>query len=128
MDPFSAPVLRYIPDEDSRGVLWRAIRRHNRSTTLPLDVTRVGDEPDLPLSVSDPQILLWAERENRILISADRKTMVAHLSAHLSAGRHSPGLFIVLPGAKAENVIWFLVAAAYASEPDEWHDQVRFIR
>jgi hypothetical protein len=124
MDPFSAPVLRYVVDEDSRGVLWRAIRRHNGSSSLLLDARRVGDEPDLPLGTEDPQILTWAERENRVVVSADRKTLVGHLAAHLKAGHHSPGLFIVLPGARASSVVWFLMAAAYASEPGEWRDRV----
>ena len=88
----------------------------------------MGDETDLPLGTKDREMLAWAERENRIVVSADRKTMAGHLAAHLSAGRHSPGVFIVLPGAKAENVVWFLMAAAYASEPHEWRDRVEFIR
>ena len=128
MTSFFAPVLRFVVDEDSRGILWRALRLHNRSTSLPLDVTRVGDEPDLPLGLQDPEILLWAERENRIIVSADRKTMTAHLASHLKAGHHLPGLFIILPTAKTLAVVEFLVTAAYASEPDEWLDQVVFIR
>jgi hypothetical protein len=128
MDPFSAPILRYVVDEDSRGILWRALQRHNHSTVLPLDVTRVGDQPGLPLGVQDPDILLWAELENRIVVSADRKTMIGHHTAHLEAGRHSAGLFIILPGAKAPNVVEFLMVAAYASEPQEWQDRVEFIR
>src|SRR5215208_5557470 len=115
MDPFLASVLRFVVDEDSRGILWRALLVHNRSTNFPLDVTRVGDEPDLPLGLQDPDVLLWAERKSRVLVSADRNTMTAHLVSHLKAGHHSPGLFIILPSAKARAVVEFLVVAAYAS-------------
>jgi hypothetical protein len=128
MDSFPAPVLRFVVDEDSRGILWRALRVHNRSTTLPLDVTRVGDEPDLPLGLEDPQVLLWAERENRIVVSADRRTMAAYLASHLKAGHHLPGLFIILPSAKTRAVVEFLVTAAYASTSEEWLDQIVFIK
>lgn len=44
-----------------------------------LDVLRVGDIPELPLAVDDPDILMWAEREERILVTEDRHTMANHL-------------------------------------------------
>ena len=106
--------LRYLLDEQLRGQLWQAIRWHNRAS-LPLDVLRVGDPPDLP-RVPGPDILVWAEREGRILISADRRTLLGHLAAHQNAGHHSPGLFLLRPLAPLPQVVDFLVAAAYASE------------
>ena len=36
-----------------------------------VEITRVGDEPDLPFSSEDPDILRWAEREGFILVSTD---------------------------------------------------------
>src|SRR5262249_33503352 len=53
--------LRYVLDEDLRGVLWRAIQRHNRTDPKPIDAVRVGDLPDLPLGTPDPDILAWAD-------------------------------------------------------------------
>jgi hypothetical protein len=86
-------VLRFLLDEHLRGVLWLAILRHNAQGGLPIDATRVGDPPDLPLGSSDPDILLWAQREDRILITQDVHTMPGFLAGHLQSGQHSPGVF-----------------------------------
>src|SRR4051794_11582418 len=119
--------LRYVLDEHLRGPLWGIILRHNGRGVDPIDVTRVGDEPELPIGVSDPDILLWAEREQRILVSEDKSTMPGHLADHLAAGRHSPGVFTVRPGFSLPQVLTFLVLAAYASDPGEWQDQIIYI-
>jgi hypothetical protein len=83
--------IRFLLDEHLRGPLWHAIGRHNLGGGLPLDVARVGDPPDLPLGADDSAILLWAERENRILITEDKHTIAIHLAGHCQAGHHSPG-------------------------------------
>jgi hypothetical protein len=77
--------LRFLLDEHLRGPLWHAIQRHNVRGQLPLDVVRVGDPSDLPLGSGDPEILSWAERETRILVTEDRQTMASHLDDHLKA-------------------------------------------
>lgn len=119
--------LRYLLDEHLRGPLWNAIRRHNRGGTNVLDVERVGDPEDLPLSTPDPEVLLWAEREDRILISEDKSTLPDHLAAHLASGHHPPGIMVPRPASPRRAVLEFLVLAAYASEPHEWRDAIRYI-
>jgi len=86
--------IRFVLDEDQRGRFWRAIQNHNSRGAKSIDAVRVGDPPDLPLGTDDPALLLWAENSGRILVTADRQTMIAHLSDHWAAGRHSPGIFI----------------------------------
>jgi hypothetical protein len=119
--------LRYLLDEHLRGPLWRAILWHNNSGVYPLDVVRVGDPPDLPLGSDDPTLLMWAEREHRILVTHDPDTMPRHLADHLAAGRHSPGVFMLRPHSTLPQILSFLVDAAYASEPEEWQDGIHFI-
>ena len=121
--------VRFLLDEHLRGQHWRAIGHHNWSSpALTVDAVRVGDPPDLPLGSEDPQILLWCEREDRILVSADASTMPAHLQAHLAAGRHCPGVFMLLPHATLTSMVSFLWLAAHASEPEEWRDRIEYIR
>ncbi len=119
--------LRFLLDEQLRGQLWHAVCWHNQRGAYPLDAIRVGDPPDLPQGTTDPDILAWAEREGRILISADRRTLLIHFSDHLSAGRHSSGVFLLRPLAPLPQILDFLVAAAYASEVSEWTDCWRYI-
>jgi hypothetical protein len=119
--------LRYLLDEHFRGDIWRAILHHNAQAGDSIDVVRVGDPPDLPLSSLDSEILAWAERAGRVLISRDRRTMIAELAAHLQAGRTCPGLFMVRRRCRLADVLAFLVEAAKAGDEDEWRDQVTYI-
>jgi hypothetical protein len=117
----------YLLDEHLRGPLWRAIQTHNARGVYPIDVVRVGDPPALPCGSLDPDILTWAEREGRILVSRDEATMKTHLADHLAAGRHSPGVFLIRRGSTLDEVVEFLVDAAYASDPPDWEARCVYI-
>ena len=119
--------LLYLLDEHFRGEIWRAILDHNAGSFNPIDVVRVGDPPDRPLSTPDSEILDWARRAGRVLISRDRRTMIAELAAYLQGGRSSPGLFIIRPRSRLADVLAFLVEAAHAGDEDQWRDQVTYI-
>jgi hypothetical protein len=118
--------LSYLIDEDLRGPLWRYVLRYNARGVEPIDAARVGDFDDLPLGTPDPEILRWCEVHQRVLVSHDRSTTPVHLAAHVSAGGHCPGIFLVRDVPLAE-VVAFLAAAAYASEPGEWRDRYFYI-
>jgi hypothetical protein len=119
--------LRFLLDENQRGLLWRALQRHNAKGHYVLDVLRVGDSPDLPLGTQDAVILQWAENESRILVSFDKDTLATHLANHMQRGRHSPGIFLIRRRSTVAEVVSFLALAAYASEPHEWQDRIHFI-
>jgi len=118
--------LRFLLDENLRGALWTAIEQHNQAGINSLDIVRVGDLPDLPLGITDPDILRWAQRESRLLVTLDKTTMPGFLNQHLQSGQHSPGVLILRPGCLLPEVIDFLVVAAYASDPLDWLDQVQY--
>ena len=101
--------------------------RHNQASVYPLDAIRVGDPPDLPLGSIDPEILLWSEREDRILVSFDKTTLAGHLAAHLRAGHHSPGVFMLRRGTRLSQIVDHLALVAYASDAWEWQDRIEFI-
>jgi hypothetical protein len=116
--------LRYVLNEHFRGEIWRAILHHNARSFDPIDVVRVGDPPNLPLAMPDSQILDWAARAGCVLISRDRRTMIAELAAYLQGGRTSPGLFIIRPRSRLADLLGFLVEAAHAGDEDQWRGQV----
>jgi hypothetical protein len=89
--------IAYLLDEHMRGPLWRAIRRHNAKSPFLVDAVRVGDADAPSLSTPDPDLLLWCEEAGRILVSFDEKTLPGHLTEHLHAGHHAPGIFLVRP-------------------------------
>jgi hypothetical protein len=119
--------VSYVLDEHLRGPLWHAIRQHNAAGAYPIDVVRVGDPPDLPLGSVDPDILLWAERQGRVLVTEDRRTMATHLANHLHAGHHSPGIFVLPHNWAPPPVVDYLVLAAYAGDPGAMQDRIDFI-
>ena len=118
--------LRYLFDEHLRGTLPQVVIRSARRQVFVINVVQVGDVPDVPLGSSDPQLLRWAEINDRILISHDSATLPTHLAEHMASGRHSPGVFIVRSPFNATLADW-LVLIAFASEPDEWRDCVTFV-
>jgi len=119
--------IRFLLDENLPARVYWAIVRHNEAGGDPIDAVRVGVPDDLPLSADDPAILTWAERENRILITEDKSTMPGHLKAHLDAGHHSPGVFLVRPGAGIPALLEFLALVTHASQPAEWQDRIQYV-
>jgi hypothetical protein len=121
--------LRFVLDENLRGVLLDAIHRHNVARPQEaVDVVQVGDEIAPPRGTPDPELLNWAETENRLLVSFDKSTLPVHLREHLAAGRHCPGILIPPPKPALKVLIRFLVVIAYASFPDEYKDQIKYLK
>jgi hypothetical protein len=119
--------IRFLFDENVDDRLRLAVLRHNARGVDPIDAVQVGEPPDLPRQSDDPDILIWAEREGRILVSYDLSTLLNFLSDHLQAGHHSPGIFLIRHGSTLREVVDFLVLATYASEPWEWENRCQFI-
>lgn len=119
--------IRFLIDENLRGVLSKAIERHNLSSGYPLDVVRVGDVPELPLGTNDPEILSWAAKENRILITDDRKTMRRHLEEFLKTNNYSPGILFLRPHMTISDVLEYLVLISNAGDPKEFVNSFAYI-
>jgi hypothetical protein len=120
--------LRYLLDENLRGgALWPAIQRHNARGAFVVDVVQVGDPPDLPLGTADPDLLLWAERNSRILVSQDKTTLPGHLAQHLAAGHHVPGIFLLRAGSTVSQVLPWLILIAHAGDPLAYLDRIEYI-
>jgi hypothetical protein len=95
--------------------------------SLPIDAVRVGDPPDLPLGAGDPALLLWAEREGRILLTEDVHTMPGHLAQHLQSGHHSPGIFVVSSGCSIKELVTSLELVAHAGQADDYLDAITYV-
>jgi hypothetical protein len=120
--------LRFVLDEHLRGGgLWQIIQQHNAQGVNPIDIVRVGDPPDLPLGTLDPDLLIWAEREGRILLSRDYNSLPGHFTQHLQAGRHSPGILLLRPHTSLSAVLGDLIVTAHAGDAADFQDAVRVI-
>ena len=119
--------IAFVFDEHLLGLPLAAVERHNRGGRHPIDATEVGEPFDLPRRTPDPDLLIWAERNGRIVVTFDRKTMLTHLANHLAAGRHSPGVFLVRHSASLGAIIDYLEFATHAGEPADFADRVTFV-
>lgn len=120
-------LIRFLLDEHLRGPLWHAIQRHNLRGGLPIDAVRVGDPADMPLGSDDPVILLWAEREQRILVTEDRNTMAGHLARHLQAGQRSPGVFLITCGCGIAEMVTYLELVAHAGDSADYENAITYV-
>ncbi len=69
--------------------------------------------------LSDLEVLSCAARDNRILVSHDRRTMPAHFAAFIQGGT-SPGDFIIGQNVSIRTAIDELLLIWSCSESEEW--------
>ena len=73
---------------DADGDLLKALRRQSRlGGSWVVDVVKVGGVDAPPFSTPDPDLLIWCEANDRILVTNDRNTMPGHFNDHLAAGQ-----------------------------------------
>jgi len=89
-----------------------------------LVVWAVGDEGTPPKGTLDPEILIWCEEHDFVLITNNRTSMPIHLADHLAQGRHVPGIFILNSHLSIGTAIDELILIALASEDDEYQDYI----
>jgi hypothetical protein len=114
--------LRLLLDENARRYLI-AVRRRDPS----IDVLGVGDPGAPPFAALDPEVLLYCEEHQRLLVTKDRKSMPGHIAEHRAAGHSHWGVFRLRPGfghgayLDAIHLLW------EASEAEEWIDHDEYI-
>ena len=114
---------RFLLDEHVN----RAIQRQLRRLDARIEVLAIGDPGAPSAGTSDPDLLIWLEKEGYILVTENRSTMPMHLVDHYAAGRHVPGVFWIRPRAGLGAIIEELYLIWYASEADEYQDRTLFI-
>ncbi len=113
-----------------RALSWPALARNpaaQPTRRTPAGRGSCGRHAELPLGSTDPEILLWAEREERVLITEDRQTMAGHLAEHLRTGHRSPGVFVVALGCSIAQMVAWLELVAHAGDPAEYENAVTYV-
>lgn len=109
---------RFLLDEH----INRAIQRQLRRLDADIEVLAVGDPGAPKTGTSDPNILAWIEENGYILVTENRRTFPAHLTAHFEAGRHVPGVFWLRPRVRLGRIIEELYLIWLVSTADEFQD------
>lgn len=75
----------------------------------------------------DPEVLGWAAREGRLLLTHDVNTMVGDAWARVRQGLPMPGLVVINRALRVGYIVDRLEVLAVASHEGEWEGQVIFI-
>ena len=82
-------MIRLLSDEDFNGRIVRGLFRRKSD----IDVVRVQDVG--LRGANDDEILEWADKNDRILLTHDARTMPKHVHARLATGLQIAGVLIV---------------------------------
>lgn len=113
----------YLLDENLGARLHKALVR----TAPDIIAWCVGDVGAPALGTKDPDLLLWCESHDFLLVTNNRRSMPVHLRDHLAAGRHVPGILVFRREMRIPDVIADLVLIWEASLPGEYQDQIRYL-
>jgi len=116
-------VIRYLIDENVDDSLRKGLHLHHPD----LVAWRIGDPDAPPFGTLDPDILIWCEEHDFMLVTNNRDSMPVHLRDHLEAGRHVPGMFTINANMSIGDTIKELAIIWGASSPDEYADQMNYL-
>ncbi|MCX6602388.1 MAG: DUF5615 family PIN-like protein [Acidobacteria bacterium] len=114
-------MIRFQADADLRHIVVKAVRQREPS----IDFASAADSG--LEGIPDPEVLVIAAEQGRILITHDRRTMVDHFRCHLSQGKSSPGVFLFTQSASVGVIVEAILMVWAASEPEEWQNQLRYL-
>lgn len=112
--------INYLIDENLPPLYKIQLLRRQRE----LIVWMIG-EPGVPSTGTlDPEILLWCETNNFILVTNNRSSMPVHLAEHLAQGHKIPGIFVLRPRAEIGQVLDDLILITLAGNENEYQDKI----
>ncbi len=114
---------RFLLDENLELTVLQELQRR-----LPgIDILMVGRKGAPPKKTPDPDILIWIEENNYILVTRNRKSMRDHLIQHYETNRTIPGLFWVRRHAALGEILESLELVWLASEHEEYENGMGYI-
>jgi hypothetical protein len=113
-------MLKYLIDENVDPLYPTQLRRLQPE----LVVWMIGKPTTPPRGTLDPEILLWCEKFEFILVTNNRTSMPVHLKDHLSEGHHIPGIFILSRTLTIRENLDELILIAEASFDEDYQDQI----
>ena len=114
-------MMRFLADENFSVPILAGLRRR-----LPdLDIVHIHE---LGMDrTPDPDILIWAAAENRVVITHDADTMPDYAYQRLRDGLPMPGMVVVPSTMPIGQAIEGLLLIIGSSFDDEWANLVRYL-
>jgi len=114
-------MLHLATDEDFNNRILRGLLRRRPN----LDIVRVQDAG--LAGRSDAEVLAWAAREGRVLLTHDVTTMKRYVDERVAAELPMPGVFEVSQQTPIAQAIEDILLLAECSLAGEWEGQIRFL-
>jgi len=115
--------LCYLLDEHMPPAYQMQILRLEPS----LIVWKIGMPGVPPRGTPDPDILIWCEEHNFVLVTNNRKSMPVHLAEHLASGHHVPGILTVDITHDMMKNLEDLLLVAFVSASGEYEDRIAYL-
>lgn len=116
-------MLKYLIDENVDPTYTNQLRRLNPD----LFVIAVGDLTAPPKGTLDPEILVWCEKHDCILVTNNRRSMPVHLKEHIEQQNNIPGIFILNPKLSVGENLEQLILIAEGSFDNEYQNRIEFL-
>jgi predicted nuclease of predicted toxin-antitoxin system len=114
-------VIRFLTDQNFNNKIVRGAGLLEPK----LDIICIQDtEAD---GANDPEVLAWAARQNRVVLTHDRKTMPNFAKLRASAGERMPGVVVVDDWLGIGLAIDDLLLIAECSDPEELQGRVIYV-
>lgn len=111
-------MLKLAADENVKRQIVSGLRR--RSARLDIVTVREATIDGSP----DPEVLVWAASEERVLITHDTRTMGIHAYARMETGETMPGVIEIPASMPIGRAIDDLLLIVELTEPDEVRNRV----
>ncbi len=115
--------LRFLLDEHIDHVIKRELLRRESG----IDVKVIGGEGAPSHGTPDPDILLWLEQEGYLLVTNNRATMPVHITAHLEASHHLPGILVLRPSITLGQLVIELLEIWRDNRPERFIDLLVYL-
>jgi hypothetical protein len=115
--------INYLIDENVNPLYIKQLREKQPEILVKI----VGDDDVPHRGPLDPEILVWCEENQFILVTNNRTSMPVHLQDHLEKNRHIPGIFILNPNLSVGENLEELILIALASELNEYGDRIVYL-
>ena len=114
---------RFLFDECVSRILVKALRKREPK----IDIVCVGQSGGPSKKTPDPDLLVIAEAQRRLLVSNDRSTMPVAITDHFAKGLHTWGVILLRKGFSLARYIQDLVLVYQATKADEWRDRMDYV-
>lgn len=114
-------MIRLAADENFHFDVVMGVRQRRPE----LDFVRIQDAG--LAGAPDPEVLAWAAREGRPLVTHDVRTMPTFAYQRVERGLPMPGVFLVQQEIAIGVAIEAILLVTYASLEGEWEGRVEFL-